>query len=319
MKAIRYEAYGPPDVLRLTDVPKPEVGDDEVLVRVRAAAVNPGDLFLMRGTPYVLRAVAGLTRPKVHGLGNDLAGEVEAVGGTVTRFRPGDEVYGCVRGAFAEYVTVRETGPLTRKPAGLTYEQAAAVPTSGMTALRALRDEAGAGRRVLVNGAAGGIGTFAVQLARAYGAEVTGVCGPGGAALVRSLGADVVDYTKEDFSRTGRRYDLILDNVGNRSLADCRRALAPEGVLIPNSGSGGRWFGPMGRIITVKLLNPFVRQRFATFVTRENAADLDTLRDLLESGKITPVIDRIHPLAETAEAVAYAERGHAHGKVVITV
>ncbi|SEG94126.1 NADPH:quinone reductase [Nonomuraea solani] len=318
MKASRYHAYGPPEVIRLEETGKPEVRDDGVLIRVRAASVNPGDWHLLRGTPYVFRLVAGLTRPKVPGLGNDLAGEVEAVGKDVTRFQPGDEVYGCAPGAFAEYVTVAETGPLARKPAGLTFEQAAAAPTSALTALQALRDKAGvgAGWRVLVNGAAGGIGTFAVQLAKAYGAEVTGVCSTRNVELVRSLGADhVVDYTKEDFTRAERPYDVILDNVGNRSLADCRRALTATGAFIPNSGSSG----VMGRMLKVMVVSRFTRQKLITFVVRENAADLDTLRDLFEAGKLTPVIDRTHPLAEVPEAIGHLEGGHARGKVVITV
>ncbi|MEV0615612.1 NAD(P)-dependent alcohol dehydrogenase [Nonomuraea sp. NPDC050404] len=320
MKAIRYHAYGPPDVIELQDVGRPEAGDGDVLVRVRAACVNPGDLHLLRGSPYILRAVSGLTRPKSPMLGNDFAGEVEAVGKGVTRFRPGDEVYGCHAGAFAEYVTVPEGGPIARKPADLTFEQAAAVPTSALTALQALRDKARvkAGQKVLVNGASGGIGTFAVQLARSYGAEVTGVCGSGNAELVRSLGAGhVIDYAKEDFTRG--RYDVILDNVGNRSVADCRRALTPGGTLIPNSGSGGRWVGPMGRIIRLKAMERFVGQRFPNFVTRENADDLATLAALLEDGTLRPVIDRVHPLSEVPEAMAYAERRHAKGKVVIII
>jgi NADPH:quinone reductase-like Zn-dependent oxidoreductase len=305
MKAIRYYAYGPPDVIELEETGRPELGDDGVLVRVRAAAVNPGDWHLLRGSPYILRAMAGLTRPKAHGLGADLAGVVEAVGKGVSRFAPGDEVYGCAPGSFAEYVAVPESGPLTGKPAGLTFEQAAAVPTSALTALQALRDKARLerGHRVLVNGAAGGIGTFAVQLAKAYGAEVTGVC----------------DYTKEDFTRTGRRYDVVLDNVGNRPVADCRRLLTPAGAYLHNSGSGGRWLGPMGRIIKLNVMNLFVRHTLPSFVTRENADDLATLRELIEAGRLTPVIERTHPLSEAAEAIAHVERGHAKGKVVITV
>ncbi|MFB4277266.1 NAD(P)-dependent alcohol dehydrogenase [Nonomuraea sp. MTCD27] len=323
MKAIRYHAYGPPEVIELQDVGKPTAGDGHVLIRVRAASVNPGDWHLLRGSPYIFRAMAGLTRPKAHGLGADFAGEVEAVGKDVTAFQPGDEVYGCAPGAFAEYVTVPEGGPVARKPAGLTFEQAAAVPTSALTALQALRDKGRlkAGQKVLVNGASGGIGTFAVQLAKAYGAEVTGVCGSGNVELVRSLGADnVVDYTKEDFTRTGRRYDLVLDNVGNRSLTDCRRVLTPDGAYIPNGGSGGgRVFGVIGRIIRVKATSAFVRHRLLTFMTSENAADLDTLRELVEAGGLTPVIDRVHPLSEVPEAIGHVERGHARGKVVITV
>ncbi|MGW4800482.1 NAD(P)-dependent alcohol dehydrogenase [Nonomuraea sp. NPDC004297] len=322
MKAIRYYAYGPPEVISLEESGRPEPGDDGVLVRVRAASVNPGDWHLLRGNPYVFRAVAGLTRPKAHGLGADFAGVVEAVGKEVTRFAPGDEVYGCAPGSFAEYVTVPENGPVTGKPAGLTFEQAAAVPTSALTALQALRDKGrlARGQKVLVNGAAGGIGTFAVQLAKAYGAEVTGVCSGGNVELVRSIGADdVIDYTRQDFTRTGRRYDVVLDNVGNRSVADCRRLLTPDGTYLHNSGSGGRWFGPMGRIIRLNALNLVVRHALPSFVTRENAADLVTLRELIEAGRLAPVVGRTHPLSEVPEAIAHVERGHARGKVVIAL
>ncbi|GAA2214971.1 NAD(P)-dependent alcohol dehydrogenase [Nonomuraea monospora] len=322
MKAIRYHAYGPPDVISLEETAKPDLADDGVLVRVRAASVNPGDWHLLRGDPYIFRAVSGLTRPKAHGLGADLAGIVEAVGKDVSRFAPGDEVYGCAPGSFAEYVAVPESGPLSGKPAGFTFEQAAAVPTSAQTALQALRDKGrlAPGQRVLVNGAAGGIGTFAVQLAKAFGAEVTGVCGGGNVELVRSLGADhVIDYTKEDFTRTGHRYDVVLDNVGNRRVADCRRILTPTGTYLHNSGSGGRWVGVIGRIVGLSVLNLFVRHRLPTFVTHENADDLAVLRELAEAGKLTPVIERTHPLSEVPEAIAHVERGHAKGKVVITV
>ncbi|MFF4623873.1 NAD(P)-dependent alcohol dehydrogenase [Nonomuraea jabiensis] len=324
MKAIRYHSYGPPDVIKLQDVDKPEIGDDDVLVRVRAASVNAGDWHLLRGLPYIFRAQAGLTRPKVHLLGADLAGEVVAVGRSVTALQPGDEVYGFCRGAFAEYVAVPAEGFVVRKPAGLTFEEAAAVPVAAVTALQALRDKAQvrAGQRVLVNGAGGGVGPFAVQIAKALGAEVTGVCGPGNVEIVRSIGADrVVDYTKEDFTRSGERYDVILDNVANRSLADCRRVLAPQGIYLHNSGDkGGRWVGVMTRIIHVMLSSLFVRQSLvAGHVADESTDDLVALRDLLEAGKIRPVIDRTHPLSEVPEAIGYIERGHARGKVVITM
>ncbi|MFD0662179.1 NAD(P)-dependent alcohol dehydrogenase [Thermocatellispora tengchongensis] len=244
MRAIRYTAYGPPEALAVQDVPRPGIGDDEVLIRVRAASVNPGDLHYMRGTPYVFRLQAGPVRPRAHGLGGDLAGQVEQVGRNVTGLRPGDEVFGCGTGTLAEYVAVRHDAALARKPAGLSFEQAAAVPTAAVTALRACRGVR-AGQKVLINGAAGGVGTFAVQIAKARGAEVTGVCGPANVETVRSIGADhVVDYTRQDFTRDGPRYDLLLDNVGNRTLAECRRTLAPGGALVPNSGTGGRWFGP---------------------------------------------------------------------------
>ncbi|MFG6195770.1 NAD(P)-dependent alcohol dehydrogenase [Nonomuraea sp. JJY05] len=324
MKAVRYHSYGSPDVIKLQDVGKPELGDDDVLVRVRAASVNAGDWHLLRGLPYIFRAQAGLTRPKAHLLGADLAGEVVAVGRSVTALRPGDEVYGFCRGAFAEYVALAAEGFVVRKPAGLTFEEAAAVPLAAVTALQALRDKAQvrAGQKVLVNGAGGGVGSFAVQIAKALGAEVTGVCGPGNAEIVRSIGADhVVDYTKEDFTRGGERYDVILDNVANRSLADCRRVLAPRGVYVHNSGDkGGRWLGVMVRIIHVMVSSMFARQSLvAGYVADESTDDLVALRDLLEAGKIRPVIDRTHPLSEVPEAIAYLERGHARGKVVITM
>ncbi|MEV6039552.1 NAD(P)-dependent alcohol dehydrogenase [Nonomuraea sp. NPDC052116] len=324
MKAVRYHSYGSPDVIKLLDVDKPEIGDDDVLVRVRAASVNAGDWHLLRGLPYIFRAQAGLTRPKAHLLGGDLAGEVVAAGKNVTALRPGDEVYGFCRGAFAEYVAVPAEGFVVRKPAGLTFEEAAAVPVAAVTALQALRDKARvrAGQKVLVNGAGGGVGPFAVQIAKTLGAEVTGVCGPGNVEIVRSIGADhVVDYTKEDFTRSRERFDVILDNVANRSLADCRRVLAPQGIYLHNSGDrGGRWVGVMTRIIHVMVSSLFVRQSLlAGYVADENTDDLVALRDLLEAGKIRPVIDRTHPLSEVPEAIGYIERGHARGKVVITM
>ncbi|TDC05471.1 NAD(P)-dependent alcohol dehydrogenase [Nonomuraea longispora] len=321
MKAIRYRAYGPPDVLELQEVGKPEAGDDEVLIRVRAASVNPGDWHLMRGSPYIFRAVAGLTRPKAHVLGFDLAGQVEAVGKDVTKFQPGDEVYGVCKGAFAEYVTVPEGGPVARKPAALTYEEAAAVPTAGLTALQGVRDKAQVGRRkVLVNGASGGVGTFAVQLAKVLGAEVTAVCSGRNADLVRSIGADhVIDYTKEDFTRGTQKYDLILDNIANRSLAACRRVLAPRGTFVHNSGSGGPWVGVVGRIVLLLVSSLFVRQKLVSLMTKENADDLAALGRMLESRDIAPVIDRTYRLSDVPEAVGYLERGHARGKVVITL
>ncbi|NBE96070.1 NAD(P)-dependent alcohol dehydrogenase [Nonomuraea sp. KC401] len=321
MKAIRYRAYGPPDVLELQEVGKPEAGDDEVLIRVRAASVNPGDWHLMRGSPYIFRAVAGLTRPKAHVLGFDLAGQVEAVGKDVTKFQPGDEVYGVCKGAFAEYVTVPEGGPVARKPAALTYEEAAAVPTAGLTALQGVRDKAQVGgRKVLVNGASGGVGTFAVQLAKVLGAEVTAVCSGRNADLVRSIGADhVIDYTKEDFTRSTQKYDLILDNIANRSLAACRRVLAPRGTFVHNSGSGGPWVGVVGRIVLLLVSSLFVRQKLVSLMTKENADDLAALGRMLESRDITPVIDRTYRLSDVPDAVGYLERGHARGKVVITL
>ncbi len=327
MKAIRFYRYGPPEVLELADIDVPAVGDDEVLVRVRAASVNPLDWHFMRGAPYLVRAMAGLSRPRASAtrLGADMAGSVEAVGRNVTGFRPGDEVFGGLedRGTLAEYLSIRHDGVVLTKPAGLSFEQAAAVPVAGFTALQALRDKGRiqAGQQVLINGAAGGVGTFAVQLAKAFGAVVTGVCSTGNAELVASLGADqVIDYTREDFTRTGRRYDLLVDIAGNRTLAQTRRVLAPRGVLVGVGGPNkGRWVGPLARSARMAVLSPAVSQRMVFFLAHQNKDDLAVLRDLLQSGKVTPVIDRTYPLSQAAEAIGYLEQGHARGKVVLTI
>jgi len=322
MKAIRYDRYGPSDVLELREIDVPAVGDDEVLVRVRAASVNPLDWHFMRGTPYLVRALAGLSRPRASAarLGADMAGSVEAVGKNVTEFRPGDEVFGGLddRGTLAEYISVRRDGAVLAKPAGLTFEQAASVPVAGCTALQALRDKGQVrpGHKVLVNGASGGVGTFAVQLAKAFGAEVTGVCSTQNVAMVASIGADqVIDYTREDFTRAGRRYDLLVDIAGNRTLAETRRALTPKGVLVGVGGPNkGHWIGPLGRSVTMALLSPVVSQRMVFFLARLNKADLGVLRDLLEAGKLTPVIDRTFPPGESARAIGYLEEGHARAR-----
>jgi NADPH:quinone reductase-like Zn-dependent oxidoreductase len=327
MKAIRYYRYGPPDVLQLADVEMPAVGDDEMLVRVRAASVNPLDWHFMRGAPYLVRMMAGLSRPRASAarLGADMAGSVEAVGGNVTGFRPGDEVFGGLenRGTLAEYISIRHDGPVLAKPAGLTFEQAASVPVAGYTALQALRDKGRvrAGYKVLVNGASGGVGTFTVQIAKALGAEVTGVCSTRNAEMVASIGADrVVDYTREDFTRAGQRYDLLIDIAGSRTLSETRRVLVPKGVLVAVGGPDqGRWVGPLSRTARMALLSPAVSQRMTFFLARQNSGDLAVLRGLLDAGKVTPVIDRTYPLTETAEAIRYLETGHARGKVVITV
>ncbi len=324
MKAIRYYRYGSPDVLELRDVDLPAVNDDEVLVRVRAASVNPLDFHFMRGTPYVVRAQAGLSRPKVHGLGADMAGQVEAVGRNVTGFQPGDEVFGArLGGMFAEYASVRQDAAILPKPANLTFEQAAAVPVAALTALQALRDKGRIqpGHKVLVNGAAGGVVAFAVQLAKAFGAEVTGVCGTGNVELVRSIGADeVVDYTREDFTRTGRRYDLLIDVAGSKSLADSRRVLNPKGVLVGVGGPlKGRWIRPLMRPVAMLVLSPVVSQRMVPLLASQSRDDLAVLSELLDAGKVTPVIDRTYPLSEVPAAVRYLEQGHARGKVVITI
>ena len=330
MKAVRYYSYGPPDVLRLADVDVPPVGEKDVLVQVRAAAANPIDWHYVRGLPYLTRTTTGFHRPRYSGLGGELAGVVENVGSAVTRFKPGDEVYGG-RGqgfgrhdaAFAEYAVMAEDGPLAIKPADLSFAQAAAVPVSGTSALQALRDRANvqSGQKVLVNGAAGGMGTFTVQLAKAFGAEVTGVCGTGNVELVRSLGADeVIDYTKEDFTKNGKQYDVLIDNATGRSLADTRRILTEKGVHVGvGLASTGNWIGPVLRPLGMVVRNPFVSQRLIPFLGKENAADLVALRELVESGEITPAIDRTFSLAEAADALHYLESGHARAKVVITI
>ena len=314
MKAIVYERYGSPDVLELRDIDKPTVSDDGVLVRVRAASTNPYDWHFMRGKPYFARLLFGLFKPKAHGLGADLAGDVEAVGKDVTRFRPGDAVFGEGTGAFAEYTCVPE-GTLALKPANLTFEQAAAVPMGGVTALQGLRDSGKiqSGQKVLILGASGGVGTFAVQIAKSFGAEVTGVCSTKNVEMVRSIGADhVVDYTREDFTRGTTRYDLLLDMIGNRSLRECRRVLQPKAVYVH---VGGR----MARVLALPIISPFVSQNLVQLIAKRSKDDLEILKGLIEAGKITPVIGRTYPLSEVPEAIGYLEEGHARGKVVITV
>jgi NADPH:quinone reductase-like Zn-dependent oxidoreductase len=323
LKAITYHRYGSPEVLEFQEVDEPVVRDDEVLVRVRAASANPRDWHFMRGLPAFMRLQFGLRRPKHSGLGSDIAGQVEAVGANVTRFRPGDEVYAdVVTGGFAELAGVPEAF-LAPKPANLTFEQAAAVPLAALTALQGLRDHGRVqpGHKVLVIGAAGGVGTFAVQLAKWLGAEVTGVCSTRNVELVRSLGADhVVDYTRDDVTRGGRRYDLVFQHAGTQSPSDLRRALAPGGTLLLSSGeSDGRLIGPVDRIIKALLLAPFVRQRLVPFVAKRSGDDLRVVKELIEAGTVTPVIDRTYPLSDVPEAIGYLEEGHARGKVVITL
>jgi NADPH:quinone reductase-like Zn-dependent oxidoreductase len=322
LQAITYHRYGPPDVLELEEVDVPALEDDQVLVRVRAAAVNPRDWHFLRGLPYIMRPI-GLRIPKDGGFGSDMAGQVEAVGRAVTRFRPGDEVYAFVlAGGFAEYTRVPEN-VLGHKPANLSFEQAAAVPLAALTALQGLRDHGRVqpGQRVLIIGASGGVGTFAVQLAKLFGAEVTGVCSARNLELVRSLGADhVIDYTREDFAGNGRRYDLIFQLAGTRSPSACRRALTSKGRLILSSGeSDGRWVGPLDRIVRAAALSPFVPQTLAPFEAKQSSDDLQVLTELVEAGKLAPVIDRTYPLPETPEALRYLEKGHARGKVVISI
>jgi NADPH:quinone reductase-like Zn-dependent oxidoreductase len=324
MKAIVQDRYGPPDVLELRDIETPTAGDNEVLVRVHAAAVNALDWHYMRGDPYVARPSMGLRRPKVRIRGRDFAGRVEAVGEGVDRLRPGDEVFGEADGAFAEYVSA-PAGAVDPKPANLTFEQAAAVPVAGNTALVGLRDLAQVrpGQRVLINGASGGVGTFAVQIARSLGAEVTGVCSARNADLVRSIGADhVIDYASEDFSRNGQRYDVVFDLVGNRSLTDCRRALTPDGTLVLSGGGvseGGSLVGPMALFVKGMLLSRFVRHRLLQFTEKPSSENLAALRELIESGAVAPVVDRTYQLSEVPEAIRYLEVDHARAKVVVAV
>jgi NADPH:quinone reductase-like Zn-dependent oxidoreductase len=310
VKAVVQHKYGSPDVLALEEVDKPVAGDDGVLVRVRAAAVNPLDWHDMRGLPYFLRIGSGLLEPKSGVRGVDVAGRVEAVGKNVTQFRPGDEVFGLCRGAFAEYVCGAENR-LLPKPANLTFEQAAAVPVAALTALQSLRDRGRiqAGQRVLIVGASGGVGTFAVQVAKSLGAEVTGVCSTRNVDMVRSIGADhVIDYTQEDFTQTGQRYDLIVDMAGTHTLSDCRRALAPRGTYVVVGGRSGRWLTGPDRFIKALVLSLFVSQRMVPFVTAANKEDLVFLKDLIEAGRVTPVIDRSYRLSEAPEAIRYLEQ-----------
>jgi NADPH:quinone reductase-like Zn-dependent oxidoreductase len=321
MRAIVYRRYGSPDVLELQEIEKPELADDLVLVRVRAASINPADWYGVTGM-LAARPSTGLLRPKSDRTGIDFAGTVEAVGKDVTHVRAGDDVFGAKSGALAEYVTVRDA--VVQKPANITFEEAAAVPVAAVTALQGLRDkgQVQAGQHVLINGASGGVGTFAVQIAKALGAEVTGVCSTGNVELVRSLGADhVVDYTCEDFTRGANRYDLLLDVAGSRSWSECRRVLKPHAkVVIVGAPKGNRVFGPLGHIVRLRVAS-LLRgsQKAVFFIAKTNRADMAVLRELLEAGKIKPVVDRSYPLADTADAFRYLGEGHARGKVVVTV
>ena len=322
MRAAVQHRYGPPSVLEVREVGIPSPGRGDVLVRVRAASVHPGDYFVMTGEPYVVRLVFGLRRPR-HGIpGRDLAGAVAAVGEGVTALRPGDEVFGwSTTGTLAEYACV-PADHLVSVPANVSVVDAAAVPTSALTALQALRRIADVrpGQKVLVTGASGGVGSFAVQIAKALGAEVTGVCSAGNVELVRSLGADhLVDYTTTDFTCGEKRYDVILDNVEAQPLAAVRRALTSTGVLIPNSGRGGRWLGPLLRIVRARLLSLFTRQRLRPFTSVEKREDLLALADLIATGQVMPVLDRTYPLDDAAGALRHVASGHTRGKVVVTV
>ena len=322
MKAMVQDAYGSAEVMEARDIDKPAIADDQVLVRVRAAGVNPADWAIMRGLPYIARPIYGLRKPKNVVRGTDVAGTVEAVGGHVTRFRPGDDVFGWCNGAYAEYAAASEDA-LAPMPANTTFEQAASVPMAAMVALQALRDHGHvtAGQSVLINGASGGIGTFAVQIAKALGAEVTGVCSTRNVDLVRAIGADhVIDYSREDFTQTGRHYDFILDNVGDHSLSELRGALTPSGSLVPNGGNfQNRWFAGGGRVLSSHVLARLAGQPLRPFLLSQNQADLVTLKGLIEADKVTPVIDRAYPLAETRRAMDHVATGHTRGKVAITV
>ncbi len=320
MKAFRYERYGPPEVLELREVEKPAVADDGVLVRVHASSVNPVDWHTLTGDPYLVRLQAGLLEPKTGALGVDFAGTVESVGRNVRRFRPGDEVFGGRSGAFADYVCVPEGRGVVPKPANLTFEEAAALPVAAVTALQGLRDKGGiqSGQRVLVNGASGGVGTFAVQVGKALGAEVTGVCSTRNLDLVRSIGADhVVDYTQEDFTLRGERYHLMLDIAGNRSWSDCKRVLEDEAVVVVVGGpKTNRWIGPLGHVAWVRLVTLGGSRSAVPFLATITRDSLGGVAELVEAGKVASVIDRRYDFSELPEALRYLGAGHAQGKVV---
>ena len=323
MKAIIYRNYGSPDVLRCEEIEKPSPGDKEVLIKVSAAALNPYDWHFMRGLPYLIRMMSGLRKPKIMRLGFDVAGQVESVGQSVTQFKPGDEIFGscsgAYSGAFAEYACTPESALVT-KPNNVTFEQAAAAPMAAFTALQGLRKgQIRTGQKVLVNGAAGGVGSFAVQIARSFGAEVTAVCSTRNVDMVRSIGADrVIDYTKQDFTKSEQLYDLILDCVGNHALLACRRAMTPEGMLVTAGGKSGRWKMGLTRGLRALVLSRLGSRKLVGIFAKANQEDLHIIRALMETGKVKPVIDRHYPLSETAEAIRYLEEGHARGKILIT-
>ena len=323
MKAIVYHRYGSPDVLSCEEMAKPAPAENEVLIRVRAAAANPYDWHFMRGEPYAVRIMAGgLRKPKDPRLGADVAGVIEAVGRNIRQFKPGDDVFGSCKGAFAEYTCASES-KLAIKPDNVTFEQAASVPIAAFTALQGLRDKGKLqpGQKVLINGAAGGVGTFAVQIAKSFGAEVTGVCSTRNVGMVRSIGADqAVDYTQEDFTKSARRYDVILDCVGNHSFSECRRVLNPRGIYVGAGGTTDNWMiGPLTSAIKALVLSWFVSQKQVMVLAKPSKEDLAIMGKLMESGKVTPVIDRSYSLSEVPDAIRYLEAGHARGKVVITV
>ena len=323
MRAAVRDRYGSPDVVELQEIDKPVPTEDEVLVRVRAASPNIADWYEVTGRPYVGRTQMGLFKPKTNRLGVDYAGTVEAVGANVTTFRPGDEVFGGRNGAYAEYVCAREDRAIVRKPANVTFEEAAAVPIAAITALQGLRDKGQLepGQKVLINGASGGVGTFAVQIAKALGAEVTAVCSTGNVDLARSIGADhVIDYNKEDFTRGDRRYDLMLDIAGSRSWSACKRVLDPQATFVMAGGpKTNRLLGPLGHLVKLRLAAVGSGRKVIFFIAKFNKADMLVLQELLESGKVTPVIDRRYEWSEIADALRYLGEGHARGKIVITV
>jgi len=320
MKAVVRRCYGSPDVLEYGDIEKPVPADNEILVKVHAAAVNPLDWHYVRGTPYFLRLMSGTGAPDDPRLGVDFAGTVEVVGDSVTQFKPGDEVFGGTDGAFAEYLTIREDGQLAMKPADVSFEQAASAPIAAVTALQALRDlgKLQPGQSVLINGASGGVGTFAVQIAKSFGAEVTGVCSTRNVEMVRSIGADhVFDYKKEDYTESGNQYDLIIDMVGNHSLSANRRALKPDGIFVIVGGGKGNWLGPMMTPIKALFLSPLVDQEFVMILAELRQDDLAILGDLMQAGKVTPVIDSRYALSELKAALRHSEEGHTRGKIII--
>jgi NADPH:quinone reductase-like Zn-dependent oxidoreductase len=325
MKAIVRRCYGPPDVLALEEIDKPVPADNQLLVRIHAASINPADWHMLRGEPYMMRIDAGFGAPKNPRVGIDFAGVVEAVGKDVTRYKPGDEVFGGGNGSLAEYLVIRENGNVTRKPANISFEEAAAVNVGALTSLQALRDGGAVkpGQKVLINGSSGGVGIYAVQLAKWMGAEVTAVCSTRNVELVRSLGADhVIDYTKEDFTEGAQRYDVVMDNVVNRPILQIRRVLAPEGKYLVIGGGGpdaGPWLGALKAPIKAAVISWFVDQELKFFLSHASGADLGTIAGLLESGTVRSIIDRRYPLAEAAEAMRYLEAGRARGKVIVTM
>jgi len=321
MKAVTYCDYGAPDVLTVENIEKPVPSDDQVLVRVRAASLNPYDMHFMRGTPYFMRLDTGLRKPKSTRIGVDFSGVVEAVGKNVTLFQPGDEVFGGRQGGFAEYVVISEQS-LAKKPENITFEQAGGVRIAGLTALQALRDygKVQPGQKVLINGASGGVGTFAVQLGKWMGAHVTGVSSTRNQELVKSLGADVtIDYTKQNYTEGDERYDVIVDLVGSQPLSANRRVLKADGKYVMVGGPKGKWFAPMDRVLYMFVLSKFVDQQIGFMLTQGNREDAVLLSDLMQQGKVTPVIDRTYPLAQVSDAMRYLEEGHARGKIVVTI